>query len=63
MDPRVIVYLSRLVAFSQRSGNQNMRRMNEMAVYYEDMDPRFIVYLSRSIANLGLRFPAAFLRL
>jgi hypothetical protein len=38
MDLIVIVWDSRLVNFSQRLGNQNMRIVNEMAEYYKDVE-------------------------
>jgi hypothetical protein len=60
MDPRVVVYPSRLVEFSQRLGNQNMRTLNEMADFYEgielgcqvwdnDFRPKFIVFDSAHV--------------
>jgi hypothetical protein len=37
MDPRIVVYASRSVEFSQRLGDQNMRIRNETADLYEDI--------------------------
>jgi hypothetical protein len=38
MDPRVIISPLRLLGFSQRLGNQNVRIYNGMVAYYEDIE-------------------------